>query len=355
MYLGETMKIIFLLHICLELQSQVLFAPKQEPIKRKHEQEILERFYREDPLGAKAKRHEFKMWIDDKIGRAQCHWIDDNGKPKNFVLYFQDRLNGSIECKIIGDTLPFEFCYQFAFKSPCIENFISWRIASLCNDSNRFYTLTTIKNRIIIENQFRIHADDGITGNKSMYKGYPGFYSGVAQRSARTPLNNFHFNLTYRSYCLPRVVPCEMESSRPETYKNKWVAGDSDNCPDYVDEWFNVFMGKHGLTFKSPSPNTLGPGLDAEKATSGQMIDELLYNIQTAKDDNWIPWSEGGEPLLASLREIKTLLAGQKKQELVLKLREATQRLEPLKGKGRSEFYPMVKTYLVFLQKKASA
>lgn len=85
------------------------------------------------------------------------------------------------------------------------------------------------------------------------------------------------------------------------------------------------------------------------------MIDELLYNIQTAKDDNWIPWSEGGEPLLASLREIKTLLAGQKKQELVLKLREATQRLEPLKGKGRSEFYPMVKTYLVFLQKKASA
>lgn len=250
---------------------------------------------------------------------------------------------GRVECDVFGDDLPIVFKYSFVFESPCKKEYISWNIASLVEDSNKFSPQSgkVIKMNI---SDFEIVALPKIFKNTNKFPGFNGIIMGDAARVGNDKMSGVKFDLNYKSFCLPKIVPCALSGSGS--------GADSPIMEGDLEAW-DDFLWKNKIHWNYEERLTLGPGLDAEKTTAAEMVNELLINMQKAKFDSWIPLNDGVEHLFESVREIKALISSQRKKELSQKLNEAMRRIEVMKGKGRSEFCPMVRTYLVFIRKRA--
>jgi hypothetical protein len=210
--------------------------------------------------------------------------------------------------------------------------------------------------------------------NAEVFPGYCGIIDVYLKsfNGNKQPVSDLNLKVSYLSWLLPCVVPCSMVSDRPGSEMDSPGGGYSEKSIDLVRYWHEYLHSKR-LELKDYFRLTLGPGLDAEKVSNTEMIDELIRNVLVAKADKWINWADGGDKLMARLKELKTLLeaheraskepegvvsklkglvVGKKKSELPGKLDEALQVVESMKGKGRSEFYTLVRTYLVLLKKR---
>lgn len=329
------------------LQGQVPLKPRNKDLP----QAAIDSYFRTE-AGMKARKEvQFQINYDHVKKAVTYSWIT-GGELDRRVQKLANGVKAEFECTSTSNTWPIVFTYRLILHGDSPQILEDFQISSNCKDRGRFYPKLTPRETAVLPVDTRVSGGNlypGIGAMDPRTLGYPAAFritfNFMGQERAIKNRHEYIGEIQFVSWCLPAIVPCHGRGMV------EFMASGEDD-PHFFVAWFRYLKEQAKVDYMRVYGLTLGPGLDTAKASSMEVMDSLLKDLETARKEGWFAKDEDARALVSGLQGIQESVKRGKSREAKARIDQVLNQLTGIQGKAKTEVFSLVECNLRFVASK---